>query len=159
MNATTGAQAESQTEAGTARRIDGGPEEDGATFRLPEHLRHLLASAIDYLQTRLELAGIEGKEALVVYVKVAAAIFGALALLAFGYIFCLMGLVAVLVSFSGFFWGWVVLALALLHFIGVALCLLIARMCWRRPCFPVTLEEFRKDQEWLSRSRKTGRQL
>ncbi len=133
--------------------------EDATAFRLPEHFRHLLASGIEYVHARLELAGLEGKEAFVVCAKVAAALIMAVALLAFGYIFCLMGLVAVLVYFSGFFWGWVVLALALLHFIGVALCLLIARACWRRPCFPATLEEFRKDQEWLSRSRKTTKQL
>ena len=50
-----------------------------------EHIRSLLASVAGYFQARLQLAGVESKEALSHYVKVLALVALALAGLLFGY--------------------------------------------------------------------------
>ncbi len=129
-------------------------DEAGGNPGFPEHLRHLLASALGYVSARLELAGLEGREALVAYGKVIALLVLALVLVAFGYIFFLFGVVALVTWFSGWHWGWVVLSVGLLHFLGALAAVLIARAGWGRPLFPATFEEFRKDQQWLSRRSK-----
>ena len=120
-----------------------------------EHVLDLLSSALGYLQARLELAGIEGREALATYGMGVALLAAAAVLLLFGYVFLWIGIIAVIATFSGVFWGWVVLAVAILHFIGALGLALAARAKWGRPVFPVTLQELRKDQEWLTKPGQT----
>jgi len=138
------------------------PEEErtAADAGLPEHLLSLLASATGYLRARLELAGMEGKEAVGAYGKVFAFLAGAILLLLFGYVFLWIGLIAVIAHFAAVHWGWITVAVGLLHLIGTALCLWGAKAKWGKPVFTATLNEFRKDQEWLSSPKETrsGRQ-
>ncbi len=117
-----------------------------------ENLRALLASASSYLRARLELAGMEGKEAAATYGRAIAFVLGAAVLLGFGYIFLWIALIALGTYFTGWHWGWITLIAAVLHFIGVAVCLGLAYRNWGAPVFSATLEEFRKDQQWLSRT-------
>ena len=131
-------------------------ERTAADTGLPEHLLSLLASAAGYFRARLELAGIEGKEAVVAYGKVLAFVAGAVALLLFGYIFLWIGLVAVIAHYAAVHWGWITLAVGVLHLIGTAGCLWGAKAKWGKPVFTATLHEFRKDQEWLSSPTKSG---
>jgi uncharacterized membrane protein YqjE len=133
------------------------PEErTAADVGLTDHLLSLLASATGYFSARLELLGIEGKEAVVAYGKVFAFVAGAIALLLFGYVFLWIGLIAVIAHFAAIHWGWITLAVALLHFIGTAGCLLGAKAKWGKPVFTATLNELRKDQEWLSHPTRRG---
>ena len=117
---------------------------------LSGHLLALLASLAGYSRARLELAGIEGKEAVAIYFKVAALLLVALLFLAFGYAFLWIGLIGLIASFSHLHWGWMVLAVGVLHLLGVAGCVVCVCGLWKKPVFAATLEEFRKDQEWLN---------
>lgn len=124
---------------------------------LPEHLLAFLASATGYLRARMELAGIEGKEAAVVYGKVFAFLAGAIALLLFGYIFLWIGGIAVIALLTGKHWGWITLGVGVLHLLGTAGCLWFVKNNWGDPVFTETMKEFRKDQEWLSSPQQTAR--
>jgi len=124
-----------------------GPESSAG---LPEHLRYLLASALGYFGARLELASIEGKEALGTWGRAAALVALALGLLAFGYLLLLLGAVAVLAWLTGWHWGWFALGFGFLHLVGTGVCLWLAKLRWGQPVFPMTFAEFRKDQQWLN---------
>ncbi|MDR3406653.1 MAG: phage holin family protein [Chthoniobacter sp.] len=120
------------------------------------HLSALLAAKLAYLQARLELAGIEGKEAAVHLGIILGLAIGALILLVFGYFFTVVTLVFLiaLLCGGGNAWIGVLAGAALFHFIIAGLLLLIARMRLGAPLFPLTLEELKKDQEWLKTNAK-----
>jgi len=120
------------------------------------HLSALLAAKLAYLQARLELAGIEGKEAAVHLAIILGLAIGALILLVFGYFFAVVTLVFLiaLVCGGGNAWIAVLAGAAVLHFLIAGLLLLIARMRLGAPLFPLTLEELKKDQEWLKTNAK-----
>jgi len=128
-------------------------ERSAADVGLSGHLLALLASFSGYFRARLELAGLEGKEAAATGIKVVALLVVALLFFAFGYAFLWIGLIALLASCSHLHWGWMILAVGVLHLLGVLGCVWIVGMLWKKPVFPATLEEFRKDQEWLNRQK------
>ena len=115
------------------------------------HLSALLAAKIAYWRARLELAGIEGKEAAVHLAIILGLAIGALVLAVFGYILLVIALVFLIAkAFSSEnAWMYVLGCAALVHFAGTALLLIIARIKLGAPLFPLTLEELKKDQEWL----------
>ncbi len=132
------------------------PEErNEAEAGLSGHLRALLASSAGYLRARLELAGLEGKEAAAHYGKAFALVAGAAVLLLFGYLLLWIGIIAVVAHFAAVHWGWVTVGIGLLHCLGAAGCLWGARAKWGKPVFTATLQEFRKDQQWLSSPKET----
>jgi len=132
-------------------------ERTAAEAGLPDHLLALLSSAAGYFRARVELAGLEGREAVLAYGKVAA-LFAAAALVGgFAYVFLWIGLIAVASYYAGIHWGWVTLAAGLLHLIAAAACLWGARALWGTPVFTETLDQFRKDQQWLASPRQTAR--
>lgn len=119
------------------------------------HFSALLAAKLAYLKARLELAGIEGKEAAIHLGIILGLAIVALVLLIFGYFFLVLFLVFLIgLAFGGNAWVWVMLGAALLHLIGAALLLLIAKVRLGIPLFPLTLEELKKDQEWLKTNAK-----
>lgn len=118
---------------------------------LSSHLLAFLASGLGYFRARLELAGIEGKEAAQIYLKVALLLVACLVLFAFGYAFLWIGAIALIAGALHFHWGWIVLLVAVLHFAGVAGSAWGILTLWKKRTFTATLEEFRKDQEWLNR--------
>ncbi len=130
---------------------------DPADPGLAEHLRGILASATGYLRARLELAGLEGREAALAYGKVAALLAVGVFCLLFGYLLFWVGLVAVVAHYSGAHWGWLAIAAAGLHAAGALFALLGARTLWGTPVFEETVNELRKDQQWLETPRQTAR--
>ncbi len=120
------------------------------------HLSAFIAAKLSYLQARLKLAGIEGKEAAVHGGIILALAFGALIALIFGYFLLILALVFIvaLAFGGGNAWIWVLLGAAILHFIGMAILLLFARAKLGTPLFPLTLAEFQKDQAWLKTTKK-----
>jgi uncharacterized membrane protein YqjE len=120
-----------------------------------EHSRGLLAALSGYLHARLKLAGIETKEAFVHYGIIIGLAIGALAVVLFGYLFLLIGLMFVLAELLNISKGWTLLILALAHFGVAVLCLLIARTRLTVPMFTATIAEFKKDQQWLSSTNTT----
>lgn len=115
------------------------------------HLSGLLAAKLGYLRARLKLAGIEGKEAAIHAGIIAGLAVGALVVLIFGYFFLVIGLVFLIaLAFGGGnAWIWVLLAAAVLHILGAVILLLVAKGRLGTALFPLTLDELKKDQEWL----------
>jgi uncharacterized membrane protein YqjE len=116
------------------------------------HLSGLLGAKLAYLRARAELAGIEGREAAVHYGIALGLAVGGLVLLVFGYFFLVLAAVfAIAWAFGGGnAWLWVLLGAAVLHILGAGGLLFAVRMKITRPVFTATLDEFRKDQAWLT---------
>ena len=119
------------------------------------HFSALLAAKLAYLKARLELAGIEGREAAIHLGIILGLAIGGLVLLIFGYFFLVIAVAFLIgLAFGGHTWVWVLFGAALLHIVGAGLLLLIAKVRLGVPLFPLTLEELKKDQEWLKTNAK-----
>ncbi|HEV7405726.1 MAG TPA: phage holin family protein [Chthoniobacteraceae bacterium] len=120
------------------------------------HLAGLLSASAGYLQGRLQLLGLESKEAAVHYAIIVGLLIAALVVLVFGYFFlcffAIFGLAALIEAFTSarHAYIWVTLGMALLH-IGAAVgAVLYAKARFAEPMFTATINEFKKDQEWLT---------
>jgi len=124
---------------------------------LLDSIQDLAAFFVRYLELRLQLLGLESREAgfhLLI-----------LALLFVSVLICFAGFLTMSVVFLLYLmmlvlhweWGWSALALAgvlLLVSIGMAV---IFRFRIAKPFFPATLAEFQKDREWLKQTTKSSR--
>lgn len=128
----------------------------GESAGLFSHLSALAAAKLAYLRARLELAGLEGREAAVHYGIILGMVTAAALVLALGYLFFIIALVflVALLCDGGNAWIWVLLGAAFLHIGGAAALLLIAKKKLATPTFTATLDELRKDQEWLKANAK-----
>lgn len=110
------------------------------------------SSLAAYLRARLALAGLEAKEAVVHYLIIFALAAAAVTAVLFGYFFLIMAIVFGLAALIGgaYTWIWLTFVVALVHFGGAAAALWMAKGRFTQPMFGATLNEFRKDQEWLS---------
>lgn len=114
-------------------------------------LRELTLSALSYLRARLELAGLEGKEAVTRLGGMLLLAALATTLTVVGFLLLCVALVFALARWVGseHAWIWIAAAVGTLQLIG-AWALLHWSVGWlRKPMFPATLEEFRKDDAWL----------
>jgi uncharacterized membrane protein YqjE len=116
------------------------------------HLAGLLGAKLAYWRARAELAGIEGREAAVHYGIALGLAVGGIVLLVFSYVFLVLAAVFAIAWMcgGGNAWIWVLLGAALLHLVAAGGLFLAVRMKIGRPVFTATLEEFRKDQAWLT---------
>jgi uncharacterized membrane protein YqjE len=117
------------------------------------HLRAMIASFLGYAQARAQLAGTESKEAVGHYLKILIALAAGLILAMIGYLFFCLGIVFAIARMfqNPNAWIWVALAVALAHFAGVGICALLVRRWMKLPMFSATIEEFKKDQAWLTK--------
>jgi len=115
-------------------------------------LSGILAAVATYLRARLQLAGIEAKEAMVHYAIVAALGIGSLVVVVFGYFFFVLFAVFGVSWLIGgeHTWIWVTLGAAVVHFALAAGLVFAARAKLSTPMFTATLEEFKKDNQWLT---------
>jgi uncharacterized membrane protein YqjE len=116
-----------------------------------QHLSALLGAKLAYLRARLQLAGLEGREAAIHYALIVALAVGALVMATFGYFFLVIALVF-LVAWAcggGNAWIWVMLGAAFFHLLVAAVLAVLAKVKLSQPMFAATLDEFRKDQQWL----------
>ncbi len=113
------------------------------------HLRRVIASLTAYFGARFELIAIEGQEAFVHYIKVIVLVVAAVMFLIFGYVFLCLGVVLLAASWTGWHLGWVSLIMFSLHLMGVLISVFVAKSMLGVRQFEMTLEEWRKDQEWL----------
>ena len=118
------------------------------------HFRELLASAAAYLQARLQLLGIELGEAGRHYLKLAIFALVAVIALIFGYVLLCIALVFLVAHATGWRWEWVLFAFAGAHLLAAIICGAIAWRFIGRPVFTSTLNELKKDQEWLKTNAK-----
>ena len=128
------------------RGVDSG--DDAGFFR---HSIAVVSALVDYFKARFQLAGLESKEAGVHYGIIAALAVAAVFVVLLGYFFLCFALVFLIAWLlgDGHAWIWVTFGMALLHFGAAVACLWIAKGRFAEPVFAATLEEFKKDQEWL----------
>ena len=115
-----------------------------------DHLRALAASVAAYLAARLQLAGLESREAAGHYLKVAVLLAAAFFGVIFGYIFLWLAIVFIIHDLLHVSWIWVLLGVAVLHFLIAAAAVIIAKMKLPKAVFAATIAEFKKDQTWLN---------
>jgi uncharacterized membrane protein YqjE len=135
------------------------PEQTPAASRPTGFFGHAmawLALFVAHLRVRLQLAGLESREAAIHYGITLGLAVAALIVLIFGYFFFCVAL-AVIISWA--FDGehalaWVLLGVAVLHFGGAAGMLLAVKSKLKAPMFSATLDELRKDHEWLTKAEK-----
>ena len=108
------------------------------------------SSWLDYLKARLQLFGLESKEALLQYLKIIALLAAAAVLVLFAYILLLIGIIFLLAALLKIWWVWVALVVCAAHLGGAFACLMSARTLVARPVFGTTISEFKRDQEWLT---------
>ncbi len=129
------------------RSESAGPEESARSFTASA--RAVLIAGIDYLHGRLDLARLEGKEA-------GRHLIGMLVLIGVGILFLFLayaGVVAARVFLAAeaadWRWEFMVLAVAGAHFVvGVAI-MLAVKFRARKTLFRDSIEELKRDQEWL----------
>jgi uncharacterized membrane protein YqjE len=111
-----------------------------------------LGALATYLRARLQLAGLEAKEAMVHYAIIAGLLAGTLVVAVFGYFFLvLFAVFAISWAIGGAnTWIWVTLGAAVVHFALALGLILVARAKFTTPMFTATLEEFKKDNQWLT---------
>ena len=109
-----------------------------------------LATALaDFFESRAALLATESKAALFQFLIAAVCLVAAVMFFAFGYIFLLATAVVAIARMANVSWLWVALAAAGLHFIIALILLLVAGSGIKRPVFRGTMEELKKDREWL----------
>lgn len=109
-----------------------------------------LASALaDFFESRAALLATESKAALIQFLVAAVCVIGAVLFFAFGYIFLLATVVVAVAHMAHVSWLWVALAAAGLHFVIALILLLVAGTGIKRPVLRATIEELKKDREWL----------
>ena len=101
-------------------------------------------------------ASMEGKEAGGHVLKLLACALGAFALLVFAWLFFCLAVVFLLAkAFGGENgWLWASLVMAGLHLVFAGVLALRAKAGLATPLFPITTQEFKKDQEWLETTTK-----
>jgi uncharacterized membrane protein YqjE len=125
---------------------------------LVEGALELLAAGWSYLRARGELAGIEGREAGMHWLVALGLLVGGLVLVSFGWLFLCLATVFLIAAAIGTdtAWIWITFGAAFVH---VAAAGALFWKVWdlvKRPFFPATLEEFRKDQAWLNAKSAKG---
>src|SRR6266513_3249172 len=116
-----------------------------------------LASALaDFFESRAELFATESKAALVQFILVALCLVAALLFFAFGYVFLLATAVVAVAHLARDSWLWTALAAAGLHILIALIFFLIATMGIKRPIFRATMDELKKDREWLKNLETTN---
>lgn len=114
------------------------------------HLRTFAASSVAYIQARLQLAGLESKEAAAHYFKILLWLLAGLFGLVFGYVFFWIVSVFLLAGLLHVSWTWILLAAGAAHFALAGVAGWIVRAKCARPTFAATISEFKKDQTWLN---------
>jgi uncharacterized membrane protein YqjE len=115
---------------------------------VPELLR-FAGSIGRHVQGLVQLASIEGKEAALVGVRLLALLIASIVLAIFGYVLILLFIAFLLAIVFGVSWLWISLGLAVLHFIGLAICAFLIVKSVRSPFFKATASELRRDFDAL----------
>ena len=109
----------------------------------------LVSALADFFESRAALLATESKAALVQFLIAAICLVAGVLFFVFGYIFLLATMVVAIAHMANVSWLWVALAAAGFHFVIGLILLLVAGTGIKRPIFRGTLEELKKDREWL----------
>jgi uncharacterized membrane protein YqjE len=109
-----------------------------------------LGSALaGFFETRARLLAKESKTALVQLLVIAACVIEAVMFFAFGYVFLVGAAVFGIAKVTHVSWISIALVAAAVHFLFALLLLLIAQTKMKKPLFRATIEELKRDREWL----------
>jgi len=108
-----------------------------------------VASFLRYLQLRLELLGLEAREAGVHLLIISLLLVGTLICFAGFFILLIVSLLYFMTLILHWPWGWCALLLAAGLFVIGIVTGIIFRSRLRKPLFSVTLAELQKDCQWL----------
>ena len=109
----------------------------------------LISAIAAFFETRFVLLADESKAAALQLLILVGCVVVALALCLMGYVFLIVSAVVGLANLLETSWPVVALVVALAHFIIAGVLLLIARSRITKPMFRDTLNELKKDREWL----------
>jgi uncharacterized membrane protein YqjE len=109
----------------------------------------LLSAVVEFFETRLALAAQESKSAAVQILILIGCLVFAGALCVMGYIFLVVSAIVGLAHLAGTSWPWIALIVGLVHFIIALVLLVVARSRITKPMFRETVDELKKDREWL----------
>jgi uncharacterized membrane protein YqjE len=109
----------------------------------------LISAVVAFFESRFVLLAQESKSAAVQLLILVVCVIAALALCVMGYVFLIVSVVVGIAHLLGTSWPVVALVVALLHFIIAGVLLLIARSRITKPMFRDSIDELKKDREWL----------
>ena len=109
----------------------------------------LISAVVAFFEGRFVLLAQESKTAAVQLLILVGCVIAALALCLMGYVFLIVSAVVGLAHLLGTSWPVVALVVALLHFIIAGVLLMVARSRITKPMFPDSIDELKKDREWL----------
>ena len=116
----------------------------------------LISAVVEFFESRFVLLAQESKSAAVQLLILVGCIIAALALCLMGYVFLIVSAVVGLAHLLGTSWPVVALVLALLHFIIAGVLLVVARSRITKPMFRDSIDELKKDREWLKTLNQTS---
>ena len=129
------------------------PRQEHSSQGLIAELLNLLSSVGRHVQAIGALAGEEGREAAVVFVRLAALLAAGAFFVAFGYILTLLFAAFLIAMVFHIAWIWILLGLALLHIMLAAICAFYVRSHWLTPVFTATKGEISRDFELMNSKR------
>ena len=109
----------------------------------------LVSAVAEFFESRFALIAQESKAAALQMLILVACVIAALTLCVMGYVFLIVSAVVGLAHLLGTSWPVVALVVALVHFIIAGVLLLVARSRITKPMFRDTVDELKKDREWL----------
>ena len=109
------------------------------------HFLTLTGSVGRHIQALLELAGMEGREALALYLRLAIMLGAAVVFFFFGYLLLLLFLAFLCAVVFGFSWLWISLGFGIVHFLLGYICASHVRRHLRSPIFELTRAELARD--------------
>jgi len=116
---------------------------------LLENLLALLSALVEFFEGRFALFAQESKGAALHLLVLVGCVILAGVLCMMGYVFIIVAAVVGLAHLVGTSWPVVALAVAILHFVIALGLLLVARSRITKPVFRTSIDELKKDREWL----------
>jgi uncharacterized membrane protein YqjE len=116
---------------------------------LLENLLALVSALVEFFESRFALFAQESKSAALHVLILVSCLILAVVLCMMGYVFIIVAAVVGLAHLIGTSWPVVALVAAILHFVIAAVLLLVARSRITKPVFRTSIDELKKDREWL----------
>ncbi len=127
--------------ADASRNGDGG---------IARQVRGFFSAAAQYVAARLRLASLEAKDAGAHSLKLLLLGVAAAFVAVLGWVFLCLAIIFLLAKALGENgWVWASLMMAAAHFAGAFVLARVLKNTASQPMFPLTTEEFKKDQAWL----------
>jgi uncharacterized membrane protein YqjE len=114
-----------------------------------DSVRYWVATFLRYLELRLQLFGLEAKEAGLHLLIIGLLVTGILALFAGFLVMFAVFLLYLIITLLHWEWGWGALLCAGILLVTGGVAAVVLRYRVSRPMFRMTLDELQKDREWL----------